>query len=200
MSELIDALERILAWRREHKPEDVDRFKPGLSLEELREKLSQFPRKLPQELYTLYQWHNGTNDDSWECAVFVFHSFLDIDSALQHAEHGVNADFQRDNREIEDQPLYLFPFCDLDGEYFAVLGVDKETDSTPVVIVDDIGGSKIVFNSLTAMMLALAECYETGVYDVIDNGLVDVVDPVEFRRIRLKYNPGAAENIYADGW
>lgn len=200
MAELTDALERILAWRQEHKPADADRFKSGLSLEEIREKLSQFPCRLPKELYTLYQWKNGTNDDSWDCGVFVYHSFMNLDSALQEAKEFVNEENQRSYRRKEGLPLYLFPFCDFQGEYFAVAGVDIETDSTPVFFIDEMGEISLAFTSLTNMMLALAECYETGIYVVRDNGYVEVVDEVRFGEIRLKHNPGTVKKLYASGW
>jgi hypothetical protein len=200
MSELTDALERIFTWIREHKPTDVDRFQPGLSLEEIREKLSQFPCQLPREIYTLYQWHNGTIDDSWECGVFVYHSFMDVDRALQQAEEYINEKSQRSYREQEGFPLYLFPFCDFEGEYFAVSGVDLETDSTPVFFISEIGEIALAFSSLTNMMSALAECYETGIYVVKDNGFVEVVEEVKFGEIRLKHNPGTVKKLYASGW
>jgi hypothetical protein len=200
MTELTDALERILAWRREHKPTDCDRFKPGLSLAEIQEKLSRFPCQLPREIYTLYQWHNGTNDDSWDCGVFVYHSFMDIDYALQQAEEYINEETQRRYREQKGLPLYLFPFCDFEGEYFAVAGADIERSSAPVFFIDETGDVVLAFNSLTNMMLTLAECYETGIYAVGDNRFVDVVDEVAFGEIRLKHNPGTAKKLYASGW
>jgi len=57
------------------------------------------------------------------------------------------------------------------------------------------------FVSLTGMMMALAECYETGIYEVTEHGL-EVMDEnqVKFGEIRLKHNPGMSESPYAEGW
>jgi cell wall assembly regulator SMI1 len=92
MSELTDALNRIFAWWEKHKPADATRFNSGLTEEEVQAKLNQFPRLLPSEIYDLYKWHNGTNDDGWECGIFVYHSFMDVDYALKEADEYVRFD------------------------------------------------------------------------------------------------------------
>lgn len=200
MSELTNALERILNWWREHKPADAALFKPGLKLAELQEKLHRLPFQLPNEVYTLYQWHNGTDGDYDECNAFVYHTFMDIDRALAEAEGYMNDEEVQHSREEEGLPTYLFPFCDFEGEYFAIAGIDAETDSTPVYFVSQIYEVYLAFTSLTNMMLALAECYETGIYAVGENEHIEVVDEVKFGEVRLKYNPGTVERIFAEGW
>ena len=138
MNKLTDALERIIAWRRKYKPTEHQILKPGLSTEQLYEKLKRFPNQLPQEIYALYQWHNGTNDDLWRHGLFVYHSFLDIDNALQYAERLINRESERNYRMQQGKPSYLFPFCDFQGEYFAVAGRETVTKSTPVFLIDTV--------------------------------------------------------------
>jgi hypothetical protein len=50
------------------------------------------------------------------------------------------------------------------------------------------------------MMLAIAECYATGVYSVTSDGFIDVTDVTKFGEIRRKYNPGSVESLYYGGW
>ena len=200
MNDLTDALDRILAWIQEHKPEYVSRFLPGLSLDELKTKLKPFPCHLPQELYTLYQWHNGISNDNWECGIFINHVFLDIDYALDQAMEGyINDPFQIDDRVEEDLPTYVFPFCGFEGEHFVVEGTDFESDSSPVYFMDQLGKIHLAFTSLTTMMLALAECYETGLYEISEEGLIEIVDEEAFGAVRLAYNPGTVPRIYDEG-
>ena len=200
MSKLTDALERIIAERCKHMPVEYKILNPGLSTEQLREKLKRFPRQLPKEIHALYQWHNGTDDDAWEHGIFVYHSFLDIDNALQQAKEYINDERARSYRETQCMPSYLFPFCDFQGEYFAVAGREAATESTPIFFIDTLGEVRVAFNSLTNMMVALAECYESGVYGFVDGDYFDVLDEAKFGEIRLKHNPEAVAILYAGGW
>ncbi|HEY9815630.1 MAG TPA: SMI1/KNR4 family protein [Candidatus Obscuribacterales bacterium] len=200
MTDLIDALERIYAWLQKNKPEYMYRFQPGLPLDYLQKKLKKFPRYLPQELYTLYQWHNGTNNEDWDCGIFVYHSFLDIDYAMKQAEFGfINHSSQIRNRQREYLPTYVFPFCDFEGEHFVVEGMDYESETAPVYFMDQLGEIHLAFTSLTTMMLTIAECYETGIYEVAEDRYIDIVDYAAFGAVRLAYNPGTVPKIYDEG-
>jgi hypothetical protein len=57
-----------------------------------------------------------------------------------------------------------------------------------------------VFTSLTNMMLAIAECYETGVYAITSEGRVTLTDEIQFGEIRRRHNPRTVESLYAEGW
>ncbi|TVQ19902.1 MAG: hypothetical protein EA367_10030 [Leptolyngbya sp. DLM2.Bin15] len=200
MTDLTDALDRILAWIQNHKPEYISRFLPGLSLDELQTKLKRFPHHLSQELYTLYQWHNGIRNDNWECGIFISHVFLDIDYALKRATEGyINHPSQIHSRERQYLPTYLFPFCGFEGEHFVVEGMDCEAESSPVYFMDQLGGVHLAFTSLTTMMLALAECYETGLYEISEEGLIEITDEEAFGAVRLAYNPGTVPRLYDEG-
>ena len=72
-------------------------------------------------------------------------------------------------------------------------------DRATIFHVNDCCELKPVFINLTGMMMAIAECYESGVYEIQEHGL-SVVDVVRFGEIRHKHNPGMAQSIYANGW
>jgi cell wall assembly regulator SMI1 len=76
---MIDSLERILDWLQQNSLSSAAEFLPGLSFKEIEERVSDLPFKLPKEVYALYQWRNGTNS---EANIFVYHYFLDLDTAL----------------------------------------------------------------------------------------------------------------------
>lgn len=195
MSALTEALNRILHWLQQYSPNAISGFAPGLPLVEIETKLSQLPFRVSQEVYELYQWRNGNPYDG----VFVYHRLLGLDSALEYAA-AINESYWREVREQDGDPQYLFPVLDFDGEYFAVPGGDASSPHAPVFHIGcDDGSLSFAFTSLTNMMLAIAECYETGIYTHI-NGDLEVADVVRFGEIRRKYNPDTVAALYADGW
>lgn len=197
MSALTDALNRIMKWLQHNSPTCASGFLPGLSSKEIEKKLSQLPFLLSHEVHELYHWSNGNNSG---CGVFVYHRFLDLESALRNSQ-GINDSFWLEVREENGDPEYLFLIFDFDGEYFAVPGGDTLNGSTPIFHVGcDDGSLSFAFTSLTNMMMAIAECYETGVYSVTSNGNVEVTDEAKFGEIRRKHNPGSVEQLYAEGW
>lgn len=197
MSVLTDALNRIMTWLQQNSPTSASGFLPGLSPEAIEKKLGELPFRLPQELYELYQWRNGDDRCS---SVFVYHWLLSLDTAIQYSQD-INDSFWLEVREKDGDPLYLFPMFDFDGEYFAVPGSDSPTDTASIFHIGcDDGGVSLAFTSLTNMMLAIAECYETGVYSVTPDGRLEVSDEAKFGEIRCRHNPGTVESLYIGGW
>ncbi|HLP91409.1 MAG TPA: SMI1/KNR4 family protein [Nostocaceae cyanobacterium] len=197
MSTLTNALDRIFNWLQNHKPEFSTSFLPGLTLAEIEEKLQALPFRLPQEVYDLYQWRNGMQNDEM---IFVYHYFLTLDQAIELAlmypdNYGLNSDFFKQHRQAEGYPSYVFPLFEFEGEYFAVGANTTELETYPVFHIHH--GETFAFTSLTNMILTIAECYETGVYTTTPDGDFEL-DYQQFGAIRRKYNPGAAELIYAD--
>jgi hypothetical protein len=102
--------------------------------------------------------------------VFCISSVLDLNTALEYSQC-INDSYWLEVREEDGHPLYLFPLFDFDGEYFAVPGSDISTVSAPVFHIGcDDGSVSLAFTSLTNMMLAIAECYEAGIYSVNPDG------------------------------
>ncbi|HEY9697445.1 MAG TPA: hypothetical protein V6D10_09285 [Trichocoleus sp.] len=197
MSALTDALNRIMEWLQQNSPTCASRFLPGLSPGEIEKKLSELPFCVSREVYELYQWRNGANNG---CSVFVYHQLLDLETALRDSQ-GINDSFWLEAREENGDPKYLFLIFDFDGEYFAVPGSDSLNDTASIFHVScDDGSLSFAFTNLTNMMLAIAECCETGVYSVTSDGNVGVTDEAKFGEIRRKHNPGSVERLYAEGW
>ena len=87
---LTNALERILNWLQQNLLSEyisVEVLEPGLTYEEIEERVADLPFCLSQEVYELYQWRNGTCYDEEELARF-FHgrAFLSLESALEKYE------------------------------------------------------------------------------------------------------------------
>lgn len=198
MTDLTSALNRILRWLESHSPASAAGFQAGLSSEIIAAKLKPFPFEIPQEIYELYQWRNG--DQSYS-SVFGYLWFLDIDSACEAASSEVlNDEVLLEVREQAGEPQFLFPLFAFDGEYFAVQGCQESQPESLIFHVSDCYEINPAFVNLTAMMLAIAECYETGIYVVREDDLIEVVDEKKFGEIRRKYNPGTVESLYVEGW
>ncbi|BAY87151.1 putative esterase [Calothrix parasitica NIES-267] len=63
MSDLTNALNRIFNWLEKHPSEkyaSVDVLQPRLSYEEIERRVADLAFELPEEVYELYQWKNGT--------------------------------------------------------------------------------------------------------------------------------------------
>ena len=67
MSDLTDALERILSWIQRVSPSLTLSLKPALSYLQIREVIKELPFDLSEEVYELYQWHNGTSNVNETC-------------------------------------------------------------------------------------------------------------------------------------
>ena len=81
MSVLTVALERIMNWLRQHQPSYAASFLPGLKLDEIQELEKELGFKLPEEIYQLYQWRNGTEEDAM-ALVFPSMLFLPLSEAI----------------------------------------------------------------------------------------------------------------------
>ena len=197
---LLNGIDRIAAWLETNAPDQVAKFLPGLSLQEIDERISSLPCKLSQEIYDLYQTHDGTEGES---ELFVYHSFMPLDTAIEYFEY-LNEKESIQFRYLDGDPTYLFPVFDFQGEYFAIAGGETITETSPVYHVSDCCECSIAFNSLSTMMLTLAECYESGVYvaSCEEEGNSDSKTNISwenhllFEEIRRKYNPGTTHELY----
>lgn len=195
-TDLIDCLQRILNWLQQNAPLYAQGFLPGLSYEEIEVIISNLPFKIPKEVYDLYQWRNGTDS---KAMIFVYHYFWYLDMALEISSDCVNDPWSLELREEAGEPFYLFPIFEFEGEYFAVLGETTQVETAPVYHIAAKGaGIARAFNSLTTMMQAIAESYETGVYQLTPEGRLEL-NYEKFRRLRLKYNPGTVDSLYVEG-
>ncbi|TYQ31140.1 SMI1/KNR4 family protein [Pseudanabaena sp. UWO310] len=194
---LIDSLERILAWQNQNVPDYEDDFQQGLTYEEIEEKVKDLPFKLPREFYHLYQWRNGSSRES---GIFLYLYHCPIEQALEYNEY-INYPESIGMRIEDNCSPYLFPLFDFDGEYFAIQGIANEVETSFVCHIGaDGGGEKLIFNSLTTMMMAIAESYESGVYIYEpEYNSVSWEDMEKSGQIRLKYNIGTAKRIYGEG-
>lgn len=145
-------------------------FNPGLTREQIDEKTRGLGFRLPEELYQLYMWHDGTRpgfDDSQPgCTLFLFRDqvFLTLDQAV---------------KELEDVRLSYgvtdaFPFTEWEGSWLVMpsrpyeLPADVDTPPTryrlerPVILVFQ--GIDVFAYSLDTLIDIATEWVERGVH------------------------------------
>ncbi|AFY73221.1 hypothetical protein Syn7502_01112 [Synechococcus sp. PCC 7502] len=194
---LIDSLERILDWYKSNVPDYQDDFLPRLTFEEIEEQVKGLPFKLPKEVYDLYQWRNGSESQT---VSFDGYYFSSLEVAIENNEY-INEDWNIDMRKEYNYSPYLFPVFQGDKGSYDIQVNETKVDTVP--IFDDFYQEPemtTLFNSLTTMMMAIAESYETGVYVYNpEYNSVNWEDMKKSGEIRLKYNFGTVKQIYCDG-
>lgn len=177
MSELTNALNRILNWFENNKPSIIESLQPGLSIEEIDEKVKDLPFRLTQEVYELYQWRNGMIDDG--SCFFKYYRFLPLEETLEESNLFEEA-------WGLSLPFGWFPVFEFEGGFYSVIGAEEKTETSPIIYTYH--RIDIAYRNLTNMMLYIAECYETGAYYVGESGELKE-NQVGAKNILLKYNP-----------
>jgi cell wall assembly regulator SMI1 len=184
MSELTQTLNRVHSQLKNITPKYAQSFQPGLSLEKIKEINNKLKFELPDEIQELFRFIDGTSEDYpfFTEPVFYFWNLEETVDFYLDLEPIVKDLFLFNNRET-------FPFMIDNGDYYAVY-IDKQEDEyAPVILIPRQGGQpKHLYDSLNSMMLIIAECLETGVYFLDEDGYIDVkIEKVSL--ILRKHNP-----------
>lgn len=187
-SPLVQALERILRCAQAQAPHVTQSMRPGLTREHIEAVLQYVPFRLSEELYQLYQWRNGSERGIG----FEFlpqYRMIPLEQAIP--------DFQEMYEALSDQEeCHWLPFLAMDSDFYAVKGSSEFKPTAPISSFSWSVGLSPKFNSLTDMMLAIAECFETGAYYFDSYSYLDY-DPVQEAQTWLKYQPRRIANIEA---
>ncbi|NEO88310.1 MAG: SMI1/KNR4 family protein [Spirulina sp. SIO3F2] len=174
MSQLTEALNRIMNWLQEYQPDYAASFLPGLSRQEIDEITAPLNLYIPEEIYELYQWRNGRSVVPFidtDLSRFEIYEFLPLKEAAS-----VDS-IKTINRSTSDggfltteyKSKKFFPFIGRHPETCAVVISDKQEEKYPIVALpsEEIEPSPCCA-SITVMMSICAEAYETEVFYVKD--------------------------------
>ena len=176
MSALTDSLDQIVNWWRQniHSIEDIeaemdDILLPGLSREQIDQQIQDLPFGIAEEIYDLYQWHNGMYQP--DCLSVTYPLFPDyaiypLEQALRIYDDLISI------RQLQWSPLWfpiLYQEC---RSYYCTVGNQKDRNSAPIIHFAVVGREKVVYSSLTEMMNEIADRYERGTYYVEDGELM----------------------------
>ena len=186
---LKNALERIFHWFQENYPTAISSLAPGLSSSKIDEKLSDLPFQVSQEVRELYKWSNGLDEQ-----IFDRKHLLSLDSAVQEAKAWVEEPYEEIAYMYKYEGKAIFPIFQIEGDYLAVVETNGEQEISPIVHLSHAGGTEIrlQYANLTAMMLTIAESYETGGFFIHRNGYIEE-DWNKYAAAYRNYNVGIAE-------
>ncbi|MGB3756978.1 MAG: SMI1/KNR4 family protein [Rivularia sp. (in: cyanobacteria)] len=209
MQRLTNALDRISNWMQQYRPEFVSLLQVGLKAEQIDDKLKDLPFKLDEQFYELYGWHNGSGGYglkinqveffpgylyySLEEAIGKYKEFMEIENNVRIFYKDKKTESSKESRSFEEWSSYWFPIFHDDGQcYFAIFSENSE-DKVPIGLYDpEWTEPEIIYDDLTAMILTVAECYESGAYYINEEGFLEE-DELKVAQIIRKYNPGKIE-------
>jgi hypothetical protein len=194
MSQLTDALNRIQTWLSSNYPVVAEGITPGLHLEEIQEIVGNLSFSLPQEIYKLYQWSFGHDEDTLTNYTSIFDPYEGMShSSLERAieiQSGFEDEFEECAVKYIGKPL--LPIFEFDGAYLCAAGDWEDKNSSPIIFVSDINEIITRYSSMTSMMLTIAESFESGVFS-LNNQEYTQWNQERFSPIYIKHNSDILE-------
>jgi hypothetical protein len=190
MSAISEGMERVVeAIRRKGFPLN-DSLRPGLSEQEIQDKVGHLTFPLPPEIVELYQWRNGQTPES-QILLFRDQRFLSLDEALDDYQM-IQTYFvpALGGVDVGVDLKSCFPFAGFEGANYVVpcRGQTLVTGyDLPVISVFE--GIEVHFLSFRTMADTIVAWYEAGVHRVEDL----FVDSTLELRIWKQHNPGLFE-------
>ena len=140
-------LDKILNWHIENNWEIAESLQPGITREEIDEKVQDLPFPLPEEVYELYQWRNGMYKLGGfsDFSNFVFsNEFIPLEKAVE-----MSRNYAEEKGSRRWNPHWLLIFAegtDNSDPLFVVIG----EETAPIGVYG--WNYSIRYNSLTEMI------------------------------------------------
>jgi hypothetical protein len=184
-SPIADILEQILDYTASVDPKLRDCLCERLSAKKIDDLTREFGFELPTEVEDLYKWHNGMREEDREThRLLYYHYFLPLEEALDLHQNFLESDY------IEEKGL--LPLFEFEGEYYAACCTSQKQELAPIYFLYH--DETIVYDSLTAMLSSILECYQTGAYSpILDEDGEPLANEVLATQIKLKWNPVRGE-------
>ena len=208
MDAVLDALGRIEAWLAAHAPRVAAALRPPLPRATVEALTAGLPCRLPEEVYALYGWHDGTEEVAG--SFIWYHDFLPLEVALDAYRQLLASDaevqrmlaadewYQRRvaaGEEAPEHPFWdpaWFPLFAFQGEYYLVDCGGPPGQPAPVrYFFGHYTEHPVVCADLAALLQTAAAWYERGAVWVDDpeTGALDD-DLPRVRNIHQELNPG----------
>jgi hypothetical protein len=187
MNQLRTVLEDIMSWLQDNEPNYANSFLPGLSraaIQEISDSLEVF---FTEEVYTLYQWRNGTHEESNRMnALLVFH-FSPLEQMAETYQR-MNSDEENEYFLLEDSSP-IFPISDDGGDYTAILIPEKPGIlQSHIALMDrESAFGYLAFQNCTTMIQTLAESYRVGALYLDEDGFINQ-NSQQLLTVMQKYN------------
>lgn len=168
----------------------------GLDRDTIAARFSALPVHVAKEVHDYFEWRNGLRiDRDSDHELFPEAIMQSLDETLSDyqmlcglaatiaAQAAVPASTIWDERWV---PLFRHP---AGGAYFVTVGADVSVDRAPIlsVVQQEASSASIAFDSLTALIATVNECFDSGAY-VARHGSLDQ-DPQRAAAILRVHNP-----------
>jgi hypothetical protein len=172
----------------------LSHFQPGISRRVVNDVLGKnyVKLKLPDEVYLLYQWRNGLNDDevnskaSDEVGLFNLATFPSLKISIQNYQGAY----------LHGHPWFkgLFPLFDNGLGDFYLIDTDKGSDTYKMImfyspLISHIAKCASIFDSLDSCLITVAECYRKRAYYYTPDSPCLKIDPKLELSIWERNNP-----------
>ena len=176
MSALTEALERIRNHHLEHNPELVEALQPGLTREEIHELIKDLPFPFPEELYELYQWRNGMEDDYDYPFIHTyggFYALIPLEDAVKRLQNFYKFGNRNKYGKFEHNWLIIFTAASDHNAAGLVIVLGEETAAIRCYDPED-GYYGIIHPSLTNLMLSNASSSDFSGADLRKADFTDI--------------------------
>lgn len=165
MTLLIDTLNKIMNWLEKNQPEYAASFLPGLKYKEIQAAEEKLGFKLPEEVYELYQWRNGTTgyDLVLESEFGTVLLFWPLDEVIYTSEIMNQESVLEESEYYSEQDNYLFflVYPDDMAEAYVIPLDDKTHQVQPVLyFFDEDPCLELKYKNLTSLIVSIAKYYD----------------------------------------
>lgn len=175
MSSVHTLLDRILSHLTRLQQPVVGLLQEGLDHQDIENSVALLPMSLPEEVYRLYEWRNGTRRHERRPMKHLYFFpgfyFLSLDEAVTSYQL-----FANDSRWNSS----WFPlFANGGGDFYAAVGTAERQQSSEIIgFMLDLPDDEQVaeYESLEKMLLTMATCYDEEVFYVQSDGYLDADD------------------------
>jgi hypothetical protein len=164
-SQFTDTLNKIEIWLQKNIPEKASQLKPGLSRQNIEEKVKHLPFQVPGSIYQLYEWHDGAVDRF----VFNNYNFLSLENSISAYSEWLT---EIKYNEIEQGYFfeYCFPVFENWAENGVLLNVNCQIDYYPIQMLDSsCKDFSIRYNNLTDFISHILAWYKSAYYHDQEN-------------------------------
>lgn len=165
---------------------------PPLTREEVDIQTQHLPYRLPEELYELYQWHDGVDDPDFRLSLFRDRKFLSLQDAVDEYETVVRC------RGDDEFLVTCFPFGSFMGSWYVLSASTQPLKPALEHPVIDIYHSvNVAFLSFSVMLDTITAWYAEGAYraDPEEEIVPDINESLE-KEIWRRLNPGIFDSWY----
>ena len=167
---LDDTLKQLQKAIDEKSPDLKKLMRPGLTKEQIAKLVDKYEMPLPEPMYKLYMWHDGSNLPSMG-AVASDHRFATLEGAMSSLDkiRELNKALAKKNKLPET--MYTSNLLSIYSNNSLALQYDltRKPEEGAYVMSFFKPGFFCFFPSLRNALTAIAECYESGAFKVVES-------------------------------